>query len=93
MAHIPSKELIESTHSFPGIYVFKVIGLGATSFEQEVVKVFAAELSLPRASHSKRVSKDGKHVAITLEIPVGSAVKVIEIYHKLIKLPHLTMLL
>ena len=93
MAHIPSKELIESTHSFPCHYVFKVIGLGATPFEEEVRKAFTAELSLPQARESKRLSGDGKHVAITLEIPVGSADKVIEIYQKLVKLPHLTLLL
>ena len=93
MSHIPSKELLEATHSFPCIFTFKAIGLTDSHFEEELLKLFTAELEDPRGRHSKRVSKDGKHAAITLEIPVGSAEHVIALYSELINLPGLAMVL
>jgi len=93
MSHIPSKELLEATHSFPCVFTYKVIGLTDSHFESELIKLFTAELSDPRGRHSKRLSKDSKHVAITLEIPVGSADHVIALYSELINLPGLALVL
>ncbi len=92
MSHIPSKELLEATHSFPGPYTFKVIGLAQSEFESSVLGELAKKLG-PTSNVSKRLSADGKHLALTIEIQVVSADEVREIYEKLIIAPKVVLLL
>ncbi len=90
--HRPSVELLESTHTFPGTYMFKVIGSAGADFEQRVVDAVAA--LLPAASdleHSVRTTKGGRHVAVTLHVSVQNAEQVLAIYSALQGVEGLTL--
>jgi putative lipoic acid-binding regulatory protein len=81
MDHRPSVELLESTHSFPGDYKIKAIGLADDDFESRVVEAVCS--LLPARSdldYSVRATPGGRYIAITLDIVVQSAEQVREIY-------------
>jgi putative lipoic acid-binding regulatory protein len=84
MDHRPSVELLESTHSFPGEYKIKAIGLADDNFETRVIE--AVCLHLPARSdldYSVRSTPGGRHVAVTLDITVQTAEQVRAIYAEL----------
>ena len=93
MDHGPSRELLESTHSFPGVYQIKAIGVADEDFEGRVVEAVVAELAGPsEVDYSVRSTPGGRHVAVTLEITVQSAEQVRGIYARLNELKGLTLL-
>lgn len=93
MDHRPSRELLESTHSFPGVYQIKAIGVADEDFEGRVVEAVVAELAGPsEVDYSVRSTPGGRHVAVTLEITVQSAEQVRGIYARLNELKGLTLL-
>ncbi|MEQ1842798.1 MAG: DUF493 domain-containing protein [Verrucomicrobiales bacterium] len=92
--HIPSIELLESTHKFPGPYIFKAIGAQDTGFVARVVAAVREELKLTvDPPHEERVSEGGRHVAVTVTIRVQSAVEVRAVYGRLLTVRGLTILL
>jgi putative lipoic acid-binding regulatory protein len=91
--YLPAIELLESTHRFPGSYLFKVIGRSEQGFVARTVAAVrdavAAEFDPP---FSVRETSGGKHVAVTLEVPVERAEQVIAVYRRVQKLAGLVFL-
>jgi len=80
-----SIQLLERFHSFPGPYMFKVIGLASGDFVASVRR--AAESVLgpimePGALRSRPSSGD-KYLAVTLENELASAEQVLQVYEAL----------
>ena len=82
--NIPSVELLESVHPFPGSYQIRAIGSSDNDFAARVVAVVQEELAGPgELDHSVRFTKAGRHVSVTLDITVQSADQVRTIYARL----------
>lgn len=80
----PSLELLESTHPFPGVYQIKAIGVTDDDFEGRVVEAVVAELATPsELDYSVRITPNGRHVALTLDITVQSADQVRAAYARI----------
>ncbi len=93
MDHRPSRELLESTHSFPGVYQIKAIGIAEEDFEGRVIEAVVSELAGPsELDYTVRSTPGGRHVAVTLEITVQSADQVRGIYARIHELKGLTLL-
>jgi putative lipoic acid-binding regulatory protein len=91
--HRPTAELLESVHSFPGVYQFKVIGAAPNDFEQRVVAAVVAELAAASdLDYSVRATPGGRHVALTLEVTVQTAEQVRTIYERLRAVEGITLL-
>jgi putative lipoic acid-binding regulatory protein len=93
MKYLPAIELLESTHRFPGPYLFKVIGRSEQGFVARTVAAVrdavAAEVDPPVRV---REAAGGRHVAVTLEVPVERAEQVIAVYRRVQKLAGLVFL-
>jgi uncharacterized protein len=90
---LPALDLLETTHSFPGPYVFKVIGKPDDGFVARIVAIVRDELTseIDPPFHV-RESTGGRHLSVTLEPVVQSAHQVLAIYRRLGKLDGLVML-
>ena len=91
---LPSVELLESTHTFPTNYTFKVIGKADDAFLARVLTGArrAAELEQD-PEFTVRQTSNGKHVAVTLSVPSKDAPSVLKVYRELIDLPGLVLLM
>jgi putative lipoic acid-binding regulatory protein len=93
MTELPAIELLESTHTFPGPYIFKVIGRAETGFVARTVaavrEALAGEVDPP---YRMRESVGGRHIAITLQPTVQTAQQVLAVYRRLRPLVGLVML-
>ena len=86
--------LLESVHSFPGPYQFKVIGTAYDDFVARVVGAVGGHLeTLDDLVHRVRETPGGRHVAVTLELHLRSAAQVQAIYDSLRQVEGITMLL
>lgn len=84
MDESPHLELLESNHSFPGIYQIKVIGSIDGDFGDRVTTAIREGLVIPSEINVKiRTTPDGRHVSLTLDINVQSAAEVIALYAKI----------
>ncbi|MEW4528870.1 DUF493 domain-containing protein [Maioricimonas sp. JC845] len=93
MDQLPTIELLEATHQFPGRYVFKVIGSSEDRFVGRVVQAVRAELAVDmEPSFSSRSTAGGRHVSVTIEPEVKEAQQVLAIYERLRELDGLVML-
>jgi putative lipoic acid-binding regulatory protein len=93
MDHRPSEDLLESNHPFPGTYQIKAIGTSEDDFVSRVVDAVVSELATPsELDHSVRVTPNGRHVSLTLEMNVQSADQVRAIYARLRDVKGLTLL-
>jgi len=89
-----SLELLTATHTFPGKFVFKAIGLMDHDFTARVVALVRAELRQAfDAPYQTRETSSGRHIAVTIEPWVESADQVLAIYGKLKDESGLVMLL
>jgi putative lipoic acid-binding regulatory protein len=93
MEQLPSVELLESAHRFPGPYMFKVIGSTDNGFLARTVAAVREEVAAPvdppfRCKHTP----GGRHVAITLELTMQTAEQVRDVYRRLLKLTGLILL-
>lgn len=92
MSNLPDIELLESTHTFPGPYTFKVIGANDASFQGRVVAAVRGELPGDREpAISVRRTASGRHVSVTIEPYVEDAAGVLAIYQQLYQLDGLVM--
>jgi uncharacterized protein len=92
MDHRPSVELLESTHPFPGTYQIKAIGSAERDFAGRVVRAASEELASPgELDYSVRTTPGGRHMAVTLDITVQSAVQVRAIYARIQEVEGLTL--
>lgn len=93
MDHAPSLELLESNHTFPGVYQIKAIGRSDDEFERRVLEAVAGELgSASDIEHNCRTTPGGRHVSLTLHINAQSADQVRTIYVKIRELEGLSYL-
>lgn len=91
---LPPLELLESTHSFPCRYVFKVIGHNSQEFVDANRRVAAGVVgSAEHVELSYRVSAQGNHGSVTLDVYVTGAEQILAIYTALKDVPGLRMLL
>ena len=77
---------------FPSRYPLKVFGNHDVEFETIVLELVKARC--PQAEHievSKRTSKNGKYIALTLTFTVYSHEQIKEIYHDLYECQHVVM--
>ncbi|TWT56811.1 hypothetical protein KOR42_01660 [Thalassoglobus neptunius] len=91
---LPTVELLESIHTFPCEYRFKVIGQADDHFVGRVLAAVRQELeedSEPR--FSTRTTTGGRHVSVTVEPTMETASHVIAVYSRLRDLEGLVMLL
>ena len=90
---LPSLELIEKLHQFPGPFTFKVIGDARQDFVAEALTLAMTALGDDREfSHSSRTSAAGNHVAVTLAIRMQHPHEVHAVYTYLLKLSGLRAL-
>ena len=90
----PSLELLDSAHTFPGVYQFKAIGDVAADFEARVLMAVRSEVGADAAiGQTVRSTKGGRHVSLTLDVDVQSAEQVHLIYAKIRELHGLLFLL
>ncbi len=93
MERMPAIELLESTHRFPGPYVFKAIGKADNGFAARLVAAvreeLAAEVDPP---FRMREAVGGRHVAVTLEPTVKTAEQVLAVYERISKIAGLIFL-
>jgi putative lipoic acid-binding regulatory protein len=93
MYKLPALELLEETHTFPGPYMFKVIGKAEGDLIARTVATVRLELGLDSDPPFRvRESSGGKHLAITLEPFVTSAAQVLAVYQRLSATQGITLL-
>lgn len=91
---INSEELLESTHSFPCEFRFKVIGEASEHFVGRTLSAVLAELEEGiEPSFSTRTTAGGRHVSITINQEMHSAAHVVAVYSRLRELEGLVMLM
>jgi putative lipoic acid-binding regulatory protein len=81
---LPTIDLLESTHTFPGVYVFKVIGRSEGAFAERVVAAAREALGWDADPPFRvRRAAGGRHVAVTLEPHLTAAHQVLAVYRRL----------
>ena len=81
---LPTADLLEKMHAFPGPYLFKIIGKADRGFLERVIAAVREELAIGSdPPYRVRDAVGGRHVSITLEPVVQSAHQVIAIYRRL----------
>jgi uncharacterized protein len=94
MGEVPSVELLESTHTFPGPYMFKAIGKGENGFVARVVAAVRDELACPDDPPYKfREAVGGRHISVTLTPTVQTGKQVLAVYARLRKVAGLVLMM
>jgi uncharacterized protein len=94
MDHRPSADLLESHHTFPGVYQIKAIGAVDGLFENRVLEAVVAEnVARSEIEFTSRMTPGGRHMALTLHVPVENAEQVRSIYARIRDVEGLWLLL
>ncbi len=94
MGEIPSVELLEQTHTFPGPFMFKAIGKGENGFVARVVAAVREELASPDDPPYKfREATGGRHVSVTLTPVVQTGRQVLDVYARIRKVAGLVLVM
>lgn len=94
MINLPSVQLLESRHTFPCSYTFKVIGTAADNFTARVVSIVRDEMQIELdPPYSFRAAQNGLHIAVTIEPFCQSSQQVLAIYSRLSGIDGLVMML
>jgi putative lipoic acid-binding regulatory protein len=92
-SNLPAIELLESTHQFPGSYMFKAIGRSENGFVARTVAAVRDELAAPvDPPFSVREAAGGRHVSVTVNADVETAIQVLAVYRRLQALVGLVVL-
>jgi putative lipoic acid-binding regulatory protein len=92
-SNLPAIELLESTHQFPGSYMFKAIGRNENGFVARTVAAVRDELAAPvDPPFSVREAVGGRHVSVTVNADVETAIQVLAVYRRLQALVGLVLL-
>ncbi len=92
MHDFPSAELLESTHVFPCVYMYKVIGENEAGFVARVREAVQRELPDDHEpAVNIRHTTSGRHLCVTIEPRVPDAAHVLAIYEHLYALEGLVM--
>jgi putative lipoic acid-binding regulatory protein len=93
MEDLPSIELLEANHTFPGPYIFKAIGKVEDGFVARVIAAVREELAQSVDPPFKvREAVGGRHVAVTLEPTVQTSRQVLDVYRRIRKTAGLVIL-
>jgi uncharacterized protein len=93
MGELPTIALLESTHTFPGPYIFKAIGRTDRGFVARAVAAVRDALGDPQDPPFRtREAVGGRHIAVTLEPRVETAQQVLAVYRRLSHLAGLVTL-
>ena len=93
MGGLPSVELLEAHHAFPGPYMFKAIGRTENGFVARTVAAVREELAEPvDPPYTVRQTGQGHYVAVTLEVRVQTALQVQAVYRRMAQLAGLKLL-
>ena len=93
MPAIPSIELLQATHHFPGPYMFKAIGRVEKGFAARVVAGVREELGLEvEPPFSLREATGGRHVSVRLEPTLQTVDQVLAVYRRLLTVAGLVVL-
>jgi putative lipoic acid-binding regulatory protein len=93
MGELPAIKLLEDHHSFPGPYIFKVIGRVENGFAARVVAAVREELAVDTdPPFQMRTTAGGRHVSVTLEPTVQTARQVLAVYRRIRGLTGLVIL-
>ena len=86
--------MLEEHHSFPCVYMFKVIGYNSGEFAQEVRRAAEAVLGpiTGEGELRSRPSAGGKYLAVTIDTKVKSSAQVLDVYDALKALEGMVML-
>jgi len=88
------REALEQGHTFPGPFLFKIIGKPEDQFVERVVSRVRQELELDEEPDFQTKSTPaGRHVSITMEPRVRSADDVVSLYAALRDMPGVVFLL
>jgi putative lipoic acid-binding regulatory protein len=94
MGELPSLELLERTHRFPGPYMFKAIGRVENGFAARVVAAVREELADAVDPPFKvREATGGRHVSVTVEPTLQTVHQVLAVYRRLRRTAGLVLLL
>jgi len=92
-SNLPAIELLESTHEFPGTYMFKAIGRSENGFAARAVAAVREELAEATDPPFRvREAAGGRHVAVTVTVDVQTAYQVLAVYRRLRALVGLVLL-
>ena len=84
MDSLPSAELLDQTHRFPGPYTFKAIGRPEGGFVARIVAAIREQLENDIDPPFRvRETAAGRHVSITIEPQVQNSWEVLAIYQRL----------
>ncbi|MDB4637694.1 DUF493 domain-containing protein [Planctomycetaceae bacterium] len=93
MDHDQAQNLLESTHEFPGKYMFKVVGWQRNDFVERVLN--SARLVIGGAievQYTTRETSSGRHISVTMEPFVDNSDQALAIYEHLKALDDVIML-
>lgn len=76
------KEKLDAMHTFPGPFMFKVIGENTHDFQRHAVDAIKSVAPEAEPRLSRRESKGARHQSITMVVEVESSQTVIDIYAK-----------
>ncbi len=94
MGELPTIDLLERTHTFPGVYMFKVIGRADRAFAARAVAAVREALGwVSDPPFRVREAAGGRHVAVTLEPHLATAHEVLAVYRRLRTIAGLVMFL
>jgi putative lipoic acid-binding regulatory protein len=89
-----SRRLLDETHEFPCAFMVKVIGVAHEEFVQRVVLAVRQTQQLDEDPPFRyRHTPNGRHVAVTLEPRVNSALEVLAIYREIRRLDGVVMMM
>ncbi|MFW5966085.1 MAG: DUF493 domain-containing protein [Persicimonas sp.] len=89
-----SLDRLNEVHSFPGTYVFKVIGTNTEEFIDGVVEATLEVVGEDAEREvSTRESSGGKHVSVTVSVQVEDAEAVLEVYDEFKELDEVHLIL
>lgn len=83
---LPDLELLKEMHQFPEMFTFKVIGDHHVEFAADILNHVVAAVGAERELvHSVRMSAQGKHSAVTVQVMCHTADEVHGVYAELMK--------
>ncbi len=86
-------EKLNAVHTFPCSYTFKLIGPAKADLESRALEIVEAEMPGTPPIVSTRESEHGKHLAVTLVLPMPDAESVAHLYRRFHAIDGLKMLL
>jgi putative lipoic acid-binding regulatory protein len=93
MSVLPTIELLQATHQFPGPFIFKAIGRVENGFSARVVAAVREELGAEvDPPFSVREATGGRHVSVTLVPTLQTVDQVLSVYRRIRTVAGLVML-